>query len=124
MKRDMDLVREILLYLEEHASPDQPLQGVQIGERSEHEITEHVHLLVEAGLIEAENADTMDGECWLPQRLTWAGHEFLDAARDAGRWARARDTIKKSGGTLSFDLVKALLIAFAKEKLKAEGLLS
>jgi Hypothetical protein (DUF2513) len=34
----------------------------------------------------------------VPLRLTWAGHEFLDAAREPSRWEKARDLVLKAGG--------------------------
>jgi len=38
-------------------------------------------LLHEAGFIEAMDLSTLGGICWKPTRLTYNGHEFLDAAR-------------------------------------------
>src|SRR3989304_4745015 len=77
MKRDMDLVREILLKMEEL-----PMKGdchnIHIDGRSEEEIIYHVRIMHEAGLIEAIDFTATDGVDWRPKRLTYAGHEFLD----------------------------------------------
>jgi hypothetical protein len=54
---------------------------VAVNGRSRDEITYHVMLLDEAAFIEAEDLTTMDGVCWKPKRLTYTGHEFIDAAR-------------------------------------------
>ena len=35
-------------------------------------------------------------------RLTWQGHEFLDAARNEDRWNQAKKTISEKGGSLTF----------------------
>jgi hypothetical protein len=36
-------------------------------------------------------------------RLTWEGHEFLDAARDEKRWKKAMSTVKEKGGTITIE---------------------
>ena len=53
----------------------------------------------------------------LVSRLTWEGHEYLDSVRDPKVWAKVTGKLKEVGGTASIDIVKALAIGFAKEKL-------
>jgi Hypothetical protein (DUF2513) len=111
MKRDMDLARAILLKIEEH--PDSDGIGwvsLEIEGRSDREIGYHVMLLHEADLLEAIDASDSEGSDWRPVRLTWAGHEFLDAARQEGRWQKAKEIVKEKTGGLSFEAIKALLI--------------
>jgi len=48
--------------------------------------------------------------------LTWAGHDFLDAARNERAWEFAKRSISKVG-TVAFDVTKALLIQWAKQQL-------
>ena len=101
MRRDMDLAREILLAVEE----SQELGGwidLELPDRSEEEVVYHVMLLDEAGLLEALGLSTMDGVAWKPIRLTWLGHEFLDAAREESRWRQATSIMKEKAGGLSF----------------------
>ena len=52
-------------------------------------------LLDEAGLIEAIDLSSRNGPAWLPQRLTWAGHEFIEASRDESRWHKALNLMKE-----------------------------
>jgi DNA-binding transcriptional ArsR family regulator len=82
MKRDMDLIRRILMDIEE--SPE--ATGYQwldlsIEGHSPEEVSYHVKLLDEAGLIEAEDLTDTAGFDVRPKRLTWSGHEFIDAVR-------------------------------------------
>jgi hypothetical protein len=49
--------------------------------------------MAEAGLIEAQNLVTMQKYLWLPKRLTWDGHEFLDAIRDPEVWRRTKEGV-------------------------------
>lgn len=113
MKRDMDLAREILLALEEMPADEEVelnLEGY-----SQEEISYHVRLLSEAGLIEAEDRSGYGGDDWQPERLTWAGHDFLEASRDQGRWEKATKLVKEKVGGITLDALKAILIKLATE---------
>lgn len=113
MKRDMDLVRQILIALEEL-----PMiagwHDIEIQGRSEMEIVFHIRLMHEAGLIEAQDLTTMAHICWKPKRLTYAGHEFLDAARSETVWNRAKDKLMGATGTLTMEGMKAALAEVVK----------
>jgi len=117
MKRDMDLVRQILLEIE--AAPSQKNTGFsdKITDQFTHkEITHHIELLDDAGLICAEATHYFDSTVdWKIDRLTWRGHEFLDAARDQNRWDQAKRTISEKGGSLTFDVLKAVLSQLARQ---------
>ena len=109
MKRDMDLVRKILLELEdtpyELGGFDLELEG-----HSPDQISYHVMLLNEAGLIEANDLSTLGGPKWRPKRLTWAGHEFIEASRDESRWEKAKNIMKEKGSGMAFDVLRSVLI--------------
>jgi len=113
MKRDMDLAREILLQMEK-APYDGTWHFVAVEGHSPEEVTYHVMLLDQAGLIEAENLSSMDGAEWAPKTLTWAGHEFLDASRDNNRWENAKRILKDKGVDLTFDILKDVLTTLLK----------
>lgn len=83
------------------------------------QIAYHVGLLHEAGLLYAEDWTHMDSEFpeWLPARLTWAGHEFLDAARNETTWRQARDKVVEITGGISLQILTAYLQHIAREKL-------
>ena len=42
--------------------------------------------------------------------VTWAGYEFLDAARSDTVWNRAKSAVITGAGGLAFDVLKAVLI--------------
>ena len=108
MKRDMDLVREILLKLED-LPYDGQLHNITVDGRTNEEISYHVMLLEEAGLIAAMSLTSHDGICWKPTRLTYSGHEFLDAARSDTVWERAKAWTLKTTGTLTVEAMKLAL---------------
>jgi hypothetical protein len=101
----MELVREVLIKVEELPF-DGAFHDIAVDARTEDEITYHVMILDEAGLIEAVDLSTMGGICWKPKRLTYAGHEFLDAARSDTVWQKAKSLAIKSTGTLTLEGLK------------------
>ncbi|MBI2887056.1 MAG: DUF2513 domain-containing protein, partial [Chloroflexi bacterium] len=105
MQRDMELARKILLEIEK-----QPYTmgwvDLDISGYSAHAVSYHVQIMAEASLVEADDVSTFGGSDWRAKRLTWAGHEFLDASRDEGRWKEALTVVKKAGGGLTFDVLK------------------
>ena len=87
MKRDMELVRKLLLYIEENYTYE-PIDSnsVHLDNYSEEEIGYHLKIMLEGGLITTINANSMDSrtyECFI-NGITWFGHEFLDSVRDEG----------------------------------------
>ena len=84
MKRDPDLVRNILLALENKAGSNDAVTAkkMMIDGWSEDEINYHLLLLVEAGYIRGKDSSSDNRTIVFVTRLTWEGHEFLDAARD------------------------------------------
>lgn len=115
MKRDADLVREILLQIEASSSDDD-LSELGIEGYSSEQVSYHLSILHEAGLIAAiDNSSYGEGEAWIPTRLTWHGHEFLDAARDEERWSTVKGAMSKTGGML-MSVAEQLLIELVKNQ--------
>ena len=113
MKRDMDLIRAILLKVEESTS----LGGCQIElpGYSEEEQYYNAKQAQDAGLIEARFAPGSTDFHVL--RLTYAGHEFLDAARNDTTWAKAKETVLKNTGSLTVEGLKIVLSALIRHAL-------
>ena len=75
MKLDPELVRAILTKVEQ-LPYDGGFHSIAIESYSENDITYHVMLLHEAGLIQAQDLTTHDGIAWKPKRLTYSlSHE-------------------------------------------------
>lgn len=108
MKRDMDLIRQILFAIEESPTPEVRV-SIKIEGRSQEEVSYRIKLLAEARLIEALDMSTLGKFEWQARTLTWEGHEFLDAARDDTRWNKAKGIIVEKAGTLTFDLLKQVV---------------
>lgn len=119
MKRDMDLAREILLLTEE--SVENPLAWVnlEIEGRSLQELSYHVVILEEAGLLVAQDLCHIgaDGYDWKPKRLTWFGHEFLDTIREKDIWDQTKAGAKAAGG-FSIDILTALAKGLIRKQIE------
>lgn len=113
MKRDMDLIRRILIEVESIDTPEVST-ALELDGVDEVTVKYHLTLLVDAGLMEeVEHGFTRSrpGTKILFSRLirlTWQGHEFLDAARDQTRWNKAKEQMAKIGG-VGVEGMKAIL---------------
>jgi hypothetical protein len=92
MKRDMDLIRDQLLGIERLDDGTDEDVSLDRGEWSPALFQGHLRLLKEGGLIDAHEVpdDEDDFTHHVPVRLTWAGHDFLDAIRDPEVWAKTK----------------------------------
>ena len=113
MQRDMDLIRQILLKMEEYPDPDGP-PDIELENYSHEEIHHHIRLLAEAGFIFAENASGFGSIDMMPERITWEGYEFLDAARNENIWSEFKETLKEKGLAVPFALAQGLLMELIK----------
>jgi hypothetical protein len=117
MKRNMDLIRKMLLAVEAEEHAFAP-ENIEIEGYTQDEIGYHATLLGEAGLAEVVDLTTYGSNS--PEakvlRLTWAGHEFLDASRESHRWNQAKDKISEIGGA-SISIWMALLTELMKKNL-------
>lgn len=126
MKRDMDLIRDLLLKIEDgQRSFDllTPEIAEILGEsgegrlpREQAELVEyHLTLLDNAGLITIQAK--LSGAVWQIGQITWAGHDFLDTIRDPAIWRETKAGAKQAGG-FSLDLLKALAKGLIKKKIE------
>jgi Hypothetical protein (DUF2513) len=115
MKRNMDLIRELMLKLESLPAnmgdvfilqpADFTIEGF-----TEHQIEYHLGLLREIGFIDCPGSQPMLGITY--SGLTWAGHDFLDAVRNPEIWRETKQGAEAAGGftiDLITDLAKGLI---------------
>jgi hypothetical protein len=111
MKRDVDLIRQILLDIERHGA-DCSLDTLRSS--TTHEIDErtryHLRLCIDAGLAKEIDRSAAGSPC---VRLTCAGHEFLDICRGDDRWQAAKWIVHQQTGGLSLNVLRAVLTKWA-----------
>lgn len=110
MRRNWDTIREILVRLEELPNTESLLSLEDFPQERAYEISHHAELLLDAGLIEGKmhrylNPGAAD---FMLQRLTWAGHEFLDAVRSDTVWNKTKKTFASKGLDMTFELAKSV----------------
>jgi hypothetical protein len=113
MKRDMDLLREILIEVEKlsvnHHWTARPLLGFTLPE-----VIYHIERAKEGGLLEARTSLAAGHAVVL--NLTNEGHNFVEAARSETVWETAKEMATKATGTPTLQAV-ALAIPKAIERL-------
>jgi len=122
MKRDMDLIRTILLQIENFPYYFSDETGyrfinIKIEGITEAQINYHLALLDDAGLIK-RTPKLRDGApiYSVPPNqiigLSWAGHEFLDLMKQDTSWNKAKEAMKATG-VLAFEVLLKVLIETA-----------
>lgn len=106
MKRDMELIRKVLLAVESGTS-DPAIKGY-----SDDEVKYHQALAIEVGLVEGR---PLRGETGVPvavmiKKLTWAGHDFVDAIAQETNWNKVKEFLKDAGKQITIDTVKAAVV--------------
>ena len=98
MKRDMDLIRNIMLFLEEQVNPS--MQNIEISDTAQHIIDSHVALLIEAELLYGEVGAELGTNPAIPSyvtvyRISWQGYEFIDNFRNEEIWNTFKTEFKE-----------------------------
>jgi hypothetical protein len=91
MKRNMELVRSILLEMEKQESGFVK-GGLEVDGFDDEAIGYHCYLMAQAGLINAAESTSMSSSSpsAIPTSLTWEGHEFLDNIKCDNVWGEAK----------------------------------
>ena len=118
MKRDMGLVRELLLVIELHETGDLNKSMFGVGAHNEVKIVEHLKLMEEAGLLVVTFYDLLSGPALVNVKsITWEGYEFLETIRDPKIWKKTKITANEVG-SFGIDIIKEISKGFIKTKLK------
>lgn len=121
MKRDMELIRKMVLLMEDHPSgwaPDMEIEGFTAGQ-----IGYHAYLLVDSGLASGSDVTNSgsSGPEYILTHLTSAGHDFADSARTQYIWDEVMADMREKGVvSAALDVVKKLLDTRIKKQLNAD----
>ncbi|MCG3148058.1 MAG: hypothetical protein PCFJNLEI_01500 [Verrucomicrobiae bacterium] len=113
MKRDMNLIRLLLLLVEgEEPKPD--LSGY-----TQEQQAYHMAKLIEANLVLGDVSRDNNGMAVgaVATELTWQGHEFLDAARNETIWKKVAGKVAKAGVEVGLPVLQQMLTDTLKEHL-------
>lgn len=119
MKRNMELIRSILLILEE--LDDNEFKGLmEIEGYEKKEIDYHLQQMLNSNLLKGYLSNADDEVNFHSVAITWEGHQFLDASRNDNVWF----TFKKELGieaqsipiSVTVDVLKQLSKEYFKNK--------
>lgn len=111
MKRDLALIRELLIELE--GNPQMQTRKLTLDGFTREEIDYHARLLLDAQF--AAGLSTDAGVEFYS--LRWKGHEFIDAARDDTVWRKATEKVGATVGSVSVGVMRAILGEVAMQQL-------
>lgn len=119
MKRNLDLIRHILLTTEDSNASELKVNDYVTNQYSIKEISYHITLLIEADYIIALRADNLGSLYpeYIVQRLTYKGHDFLDTIRNDNVFNKTKTVVKSTVGTTALTLVKEIAVNCAKDLL-------
>lgn len=105
MKRDMELIRKVLLSLES-GQANAAIDGYDNDTSMYHKA-----LVIETGLAEGSVAKSGTGNLEVPaavllNKLTWGGHDFINAISSGSNWAKVKDFLQKAGKQLTIETIK------------------
>jgi hypothetical protein len=116
MKREMELIREIMLAVEEERD------FLSIDGYSKESIKYHAALLIEAGLLHGEafvygsNATPNIPDDILITKISWDGHEFLDSVRKDTVWETIKTEFKDASVDTVIKVSRQLAEGWAKKR--------
>lgn len=118
MKRNMELIREILMKVEEIPTPSN-FDLIEIPGHEQEEISYHVKLLGDAGFLDVYDLRTLgpNGYKYAPIALTNAGHDLLDSMRSESVWKKAKAKLSEVGGSASMDVIQSVLASIIRNTL-------
>lgn len=99
MKRNPDLIREILFYIEQnYEAGEKWITSVEIEGYPDEVIAEHIVLAYQDGLIQAiKDVSSFSGMEYWPGNLTSSGYDFLDKIRNDSIWNKTKAVITEKG---------------------------
>ena len=134
MKRDWDLIRNLLTDIEEDKDvmaeiPAEPKWTDQSSEEYEQQVSEynvsagriagHLEMLIKNGYVDGlkviRTGSGHFGYSLAGPRLTMAGHDLLDTMRSPTIWESIKSTAKKKGIELTLDVIKTLSTVVIKQ---------
>lgn len=115
MRRDMELVRKILI----DTMNDDVKNVYKDEDEQDKSILYHLDIMKQAGLIDFKKDGDWSKNTYIEDlKLTWNGNEYLDALQNDNVWEKTKTHIKQKGfelGEVTFDFLKELAIQQARK---------
>lgn len=114
MRRNPELVRKLMLAIEQTSQPltDQ----AQIDSYPRDEVAYHMRLIIEAGFAQGDvledhsGGNTTVSRNVVIVRMTNAGHDFIDSVRGDTVWNAVTEKVKTLGGSFTLNVLQQLAL--------------
>ncbi|QHI68743.1 DUF2513 domain-containing protein [Tichowtungia aerotolerans] len=116
MKRDMDIIRTVVLAVRDSDKPLSSISGI-----APKVFIYHAQLLEEAGLVTASfsGGGKPLANAAMIFRLTWTGQDFADSIKDESIWNKAKENILKPSASWTFGILAEYIKAEITRKLSS-----
>jgi hypothetical protein len=117
MKRDLDLVRQLLLQIE--GLPAGPPAQYRTSEIEDPVLLAHFELVIASGLVNGKisRSQSSRGDVISISGLTWDGHEWIEMVRSQSVWNATKSMLIDSGAALTYELTKAAASTILRARL-------
>ena len=120
MRRDLDLVRDILIQVGE---ADGPVDYEELGNgRPAALVAYHCVLMAQRGLLDLGLVRLDSGGDYVILQvngLTWDGEDYLAAIADPGVWKKAKAEAAKVAKSVTFEVLKTAAVLIVQQQIKA-----
>ena len=108
MRRDMDLIRKVLLAAE--AGPPYPkIDGYSEDAVKYHQVLAIEHELLKGAVAKVHTHQTEIPGAVIVKGVTWEGHDFIDAIRDDTNWSKVKTFVADAGKQLTIETAKVAI---------------
>lgn len=107
MKRDMELIRDMLLWMEGQDDRLFIFNQFPVFNQDSEATIGHIALLKSAGFLDEPRKGFL--------RVTWEGHEFIEKVRDPEIWSKTKDGASKIG-SWGIKILGELASGYLKQK--------
>ena len=121
MKRDLDLIRDMMLRIEACHPKDGKITSETFKDLcdDEEKVAFHLFLLYDVGFIVAEPVNHSKMRCsdYIVEYLTFIGCDYLDSIRDQSVWNSIKEKLRRIGGNAPLDILTDLASSLLREQL-------
>lgn len=121
MKRDMDLIRKILLTVEKEYKPGETFMlGLKVEDYDMSIIAEHCDLLYQQGFLKSYKPSYASNKIHIFAigNITASGYDYLDLIRDDGVWDKTKKEIEKQKIPSTFETIAKVAGVFVGNIIK------
>ena len=121
MKRDLDLIRDMMLRIEACHPKDGKITSETFKDLcdDEEKVAFHLFLLYDVGFIVAEPVNHSKMRCsdYIVEYPTFIGCDYLDSIRDQSVWNSIKEKLRRIGGNATLDILTDLASSLLREQL-------